>query len=379
MQYKARHYSTGKAIMLETDGGRITAINDIDSGDGLPFAGPPLVDMQVNGYLGRDINDAAGTSPEDLRIITDIFLELGISYWLPTIITNSEESILKLLANVKEAIDSIPAVKRAVPGIHVEGPFITPDDGPRGAHDRRYVRAPDIEEYRRWQAACDNMIRIVTLGPEYDEAPAFIEALVADGVVASLGHCNADRGQIKRAVDAGASLATHLGNGAHPLVPRHHSYIWELLAEDRVWAGLIGDGFHLPQAQLQNFIRAKRVAKTVLTSDTVHLGGMEPGEYKLGDLSVRMQPEGKIVLADNDDIMAGASFHLLFSIQNAVKLAGRSPAEAWTMASINPAHMMRWNEYPDMTVGSEAVFALFNWTDDNQLRIEPIVDERGDH
>lgn len=376
MQYQALDYRTGQPITITTDKGRITAIREGGSTVGLALAGPALLDMQVNGYLGRDFNNPAAACPEDLAVITEAFLKLGIPFWVPTIITNSQAAILKLLANVRHAIDTNPAVRKAVPGIHIEGPYITPEDGPRGAHDRRFVRPPSIDEYRAWQEACGGLIRIITFSPEHAGAAAFVRAVTADGVIASIGHSNADREQIKAAVDAGASLATHLGNGAHPLVPRHNCYIWELLAEDRVWAGLIGDGFHLPQAQFQNFIRAKRPEKVVLTSDTVYLGGMQPGDYKLGDLAVRMRPDGKIVVADNEAIMAGASFHLLYSVMNAVRLAGRTRAEAWTMASVNPAAMMKLKGHPLMRVGDEAVFVLFHWDDNDMPVIERVVDER---
>ncbi|MFH1707433.1 MAG: N-acetylglucosamine-6-phosphate deacetylase [Planctomycetota bacterium] len=376
MEYRAIHYLTGKPVVIVTRGGRIAAIRNGRSGGRLPLVGPPLLDMQVNGYMGRDINAPATASPKDLAEITRIFTKIGVAFWVPTLITNSPAGLITLLGVIRRAIDTMPAVRKAVPGIHMEGPFITPDDGPRGAHDRRFVRPPSLKEYRAWQKACGGMVRIVTIAPEWPGAATFTRAVVRDGVVVALGHCNADREAIKRCVDAGASLATHLGNGAHPLVPRHHSYIWELLADDRVWAGLIGDGFHLPQAQFQNFIRAKRPERVVLTSDTVYLGGMKPGNYKLGDLPVRMRPDGKIVVAANEALMGGASQPLPMSITNAVKLAGRTPAEAWMMASENPAAMLGRQAYPGLRKGDAAVFNLFRFAKDGTLKIERLVDER---
>jgi N-acetylglucosamine-6-phosphate deacetylase len=375
MKYQGIHYRTGKAISITTEFGKITDITDIDKDESLPLIGPPLVDMQVNGYMGKDINDTESTCPEDLKVITDMFRELGITFWVPTIVTNSQESIIALLRNIQAACEEFPEVRGSIPGIHIEGPYISSEHGPRGAHSRKYVRKPSIEEYREWQEACGNMIRIVTLGADYDNSAEFIEEIVKEGVIAALGHCTGTREQLKKAVDAGATLATHLGNGAHPMVHRHNCYIWELLAEDRVWAGIIGDGFHLPQAQLQNFIRAKQPERVVLTSDVVYLGGMDPGLYEFGKLKVKMRDDGKIVLAENEELMAGASFHLLYSIENAVKLAGRTKEEAWAMASENPAEMMKLDNYPNLKKGDDAVFVLFTW-DDDSLIIEELVDER---
>lgn len=375
MEYTGLHVRLDMPVRISTGNGIIEKVEFIETDERLPFIGPPLLDMQVNGYKGKDINDADTASPEDVRDITDIFQELGISFWIPTVVTNSRDNTVALLENIKKAADTYPNVRKAVPGIHVEGPFISPEDGPRGAHNRKFVREPSIEEYREWQDASGGMVRIVTLAPEYGTAPDFIREIVNEGVVASLGHCNADREQIKQAVDAGATLATHLGNGAHPMVPRHACYIWELLADDRVWAGLIGDGFHLPQAQLQNFIRAKRPERVVLTSDTVFLGGMDPGIYDFTGQKVEMREDGKVVTLENEDIMAGASYHLLYSIENAVNLAGRTVLEAWTMGSLNPAAMMHLENYPSLEQGDDAVFAIFRWTD-GRLNIEEVIDER---
>ena len=152
-------------------------------------------------------------------------------------------------------------------GFHVEGPHISPDDGPRGAHPQRWVRPPDLDEFRRWQDATDGRIRIVTLSPEWPEAPRYIEALVAKGVVASIGHTKATAQQIADAVSAGATLSTHLGNGAHPVLRRHPNYIWEQLAEDRLMADFIVDGIHLPTSFLKVALRAKGIERSVLVTD----------------------------------------------------------------------------------------------------------------
>ena len=375
MEYTGLHTGLNTPVRLSIQDGSIQAVETIEAEEDLPFIGPPLLDMQVNGYCGININNEQTASPEDLQKITETFTELGITFWVPTIITNAQENIINLLENIREAVDMYPDVHKAVPGIHVEGPYISPEDGPRGAHDSRYVREPSIDEYREWQEAAGGMVKIVTLAPEYENASEFIREIVKDGTVASLGHCGSDRDRILEAVDAGATLATHLGNGAHPMVPRHNCYIWELLAEDRIWAGLIGDGFHLPQAQLKNFIRAKRPERVVLTSDVVDLGGMDPGMYEFGAHTVKMREDGKIVLAENEDIMAGASFHLLFSIEHAVNLAGCSIVQAWNMASINPAEMMGISSYPRVEKGDPALFAVFRWID-GKLSIEHVIDER---
>ena len=162
------------------------------------------------------------------------------------------------LANAKESIaEGHAVVGQAMEAFHLEGPYISPDDGPRGAHPARWVRPPDLEEFRRLQDAARGNIRLVTLSPEWPQAPRFIEAIVQQGVVASIGHTRASSEQISDAVSAGATLSTHLGNGADAVLPRHPNYLWEQLAEDRLAASFIVDGFHLPPSFLNVALRAK--------------------------------------------------------------------------------------------------------------------------
>src|SRR5262249_6132555 len=149
----------------------------------------------------------------------------------PTLVTNSFEVIQHGFATLAKACDD-PDLSRAIPCFHLEGPYISPDDGPRGAHPKAHVRAPDWDEFRRWQDAADGRIRLVTLAPEHDSAPTFIEMLTAAGVVVALGHTAATGVRIRDAVRAGARLSTHLGNGCHAQLPRHDNVIWEQLAND---------------------------------------------------------------------------------------------------------------------------------------------------
>ena len=165
------------------------------------------------------------------------------------------------LRNLARAKDSLPE-GAAIDGFHVEGPHIGIEDGPRGAHPKRWVRKPDFDEFRRWQDATEGRIRIVTLSPEWPEAPRYIERIVAEGVVASIGHTAASAEQIADAVSAGASLSTHLGNGAHAVMRRHPNYIWDQLAEDRLMADFIVDGIHMGAQFLKAALRAKGIERS---------------------------------------------------------------------------------------------------------------------
>src|SRR5450755_3004401 len=208
--------SSGNPIDVTFDR-TISAIRPASQSGGL-YLSAGVIDLQVNGFLGVDYNDPKCTMEQIAGSIRGLFAT-GVTRFYPTVITGSPEDMLGALRNLNCAKDTLPEGV-AIDGFHVEGPHISPDDGPRGAHPRRWVRPPDLDEFRRWQEATGNRIRLVTLAPEWPQAAAYIEAITAEGVVASIGHTNATAQNIADAVSAGASLSTHLGNGAHAVMRR---------------------------------------------------------------------------------------------------------------------------------------------------------------
>jgi N-acetylglucosamine-6-phosphate deacetylase len=276
--------------------------------------------------------------------------------------------MLACLRNLAAARESLPEGP-AIAGFHVEGPHISPEDGPRGAHPRPWVRPPDLDEFFRWQDAAQGHIRIVTLSPEWPEAIPYIERITAEGVVASIGHTQAGAAQIAAAVSAGATLSTHLGNGAHPLLRRHPNYIWEQLAEDRLMAGFIVDGIHLGSAFLKSAIRAKSVDRSVLVTDAATPAGAAPGRYLLAGQPVDLTPDGRVVLAGTDRL-AGSALHMHRGVQNLMRLAGLSLAEAIRMATINPA---RAGKIParaqGLVPGAPADIVQFRLTPSQEIQI----------
>ncbi len=204
----------------------------------------------------------------------------------------------------------------------------------------RWVRPPDAAEFRRWQDAARGHVRLVTLAPEWPGAPAYIETLVAEGVVVAIGHTRATSEEIADAVSAGATLSTHLGNGSHTILRRHPNYIWDQLAEDGLTASFIADGIHLPPAFLKAAIRAKEVARSVLVTDASTPAGSPPGRYRLGAQDLELTVDGRVVLAGQDRL-AGSALRMDDAVGNAVRLAGVSLPEAVTMATTNAARAGR--------------------------------------
>lgn len=219
LEFKGRHYATGQPVRIVTGNGIIQKIAELEEpGQDLPYIAPGLVDLQINGYRGMDYNTPPVTE-EMVGQITKALYHEGITSYYPTVITNPPEFIAQACQTVATACRRQAHVHKTIAGIHLEGPFISPEDGPRGAHQARYVRAPDWDTFRRWQEAAEGKIKIITMSPEWPGACSFIENCSREDVVVSIGHTAASPEQIRDAVSAGARLSTHLGNGAHPRPP----------------------------------------------------------------------------------------------------------------------------------------------------------------
>lgn len=304
---------------------------------------PGLIDLQVNGYAGHDVN-ADDVDVETLADLTHALWAQGVTTYLPTVITASEEKITHVLAVIAAARRSDPLLAHSIAGIHVEGPSLAADDGPRGAHDARCLRDPDIAELERWQRAADGLVRIVTLAPERAGAAEYIAAATARGVRISLGHCTPAPEQVRSAVEAGATLSTHLGNGTHAQLPRHPNHLWSQLAEDRLTAMLIADGHHLPAETLTVMIRAKTPGRCVLTSDSAALAGSAPGLYStpVGG-SVEVRDDGSLRLPGTD-LLAGSGSSLRDCLDWALQHLPVEPEDLLSMATITPARLLGLGE-----------------------------------
>ncbi len=366
-----RDVVSGAVIEIGFDSGIVSVDHLLYPPADVPYVAPGWIDLQVNGFAGVDFNAPKASHAEIARAIRAMFAT-GVTRFYPTIITGSPEGMAGALVNLTAARTSLPEGP-AMEGFHMEGPHITPEDGARGAHPKRWVRPPDLEEYKRWQDAAQGLVRLVTLSPEWPEAPAYIHALVGDGVVVALGHMRANSDQIKAAVDAGATLATHLGNGSHQMLPRHPNYIWDQLAEDRLAASFIVDGIHLPPAFLKVAFRAKGVERSVLVTDAVQPTGCAPGVYMLGEMEVELLPEGKVQLTDpNRQGLAGSALMMHVGVGNLMRLGGLSLMEAVTMATRNAARVGRIaSRQRGLAVGERADLVLFRVDEASQtLSIE---------
>ncbi|MBZ5677609.1 MAG: amidohydrolase family protein [Acidobacteriia bacterium] len=347
MKCKGIETSTNDFIEIKGD----SVISHIDPvlepADNAAWIAPGFVDLQVNGFAGVDYNSPAALTDNALeeiaRSIRAIF-STGVTRFFPTVITGAPADMLGALKNLAQAKEKLAEGSAreglAMEAFHVEGPHISEYDGPRGAHPARWIRPPDLEEFRRWQDAAQGNVRLVTLSPEWPESTAYIEHLAREGVVTSIGHTHATCEQIGDAVRAGATLSTHLGNGADAVLPRHPNYIWEQLAEDRLAASFIVDGHHLPESFLRVALRAKGTDRSVLVTDAVMPALCAPGNYRLGEVDVELKDDERVVLKGGTRL-AGSSLRMDVAISNVMRFGGVSVMEAVAMATVNPARVGR--------------------------------------
>jgi N-acetylglucosamine-6-phosphate deacetylase len=285
-------------------------------------------DLQVNGFAGVDFNDPA-TTADQVRAALDSLLRTGVTRCLPTLISAPLDQFSRCARTLASV--SSPAIA----GFHVEGPYISPQDGARGAHPREFVVPASIDDFERRREATHDRVRLVTVAPEVPGVLSLVERLCAAGIRVAIGHTAASPEQIRDAVRAGATMSTHLGNGCAQMLPRHPNVIWEQLAADELTAGLIVDGHHLPPATVKAMVRAK-AGRAVLVTDATAAAGQPPGDYRLGALTVHVDETGRVAVPGQPNL-AGSALSLDRAVGNVVRFAGISLDEALEMASERPA------------------------------------------
>jgi len=372
---RGRRYDTGEPVAIHVEGTRIREIEPAwPAGDvsDWPYVAPGMFDLQINGHGGIWYSDANLTPEMVLKTLSPHFA-FGITRLCPTLITASHEALRKGFEAIRQACEQEQWADEMIPGCHLEGPYIASEDGPRGAHPRQDVRPADWDEFCVLQEASGNRIKLVTLAPESENAIEFIRRAVASGVTVSLGHTGATPEQIQAGVDAGATLSTHLGNGAHGTLRRHPNYIWEQLGEPRLYASIIADGHHLPASVVRSIIRTKGTSRVVLTCDAAGFAGCAPGVYRRDSGEVEIKPDGRIVLAGQDQLLAGSSLATDTCVLRAMQYAGVSLRDAIEMAGRHPSRLLGIEEIR-LARGSRADLFVFRVPEQgHRLQVEATV------
>lgn len=351
-------YNNNHPVEISVEDGIIKGIREIEeTQSGLPIVAPGFIDVQVNGYAGVSFTDEDLTL-EGIQKATEGLWKEGVTTYLPTIIS-ADGSVTR--ANLKLLSQSLQnkSLSSSIPGFFLEGPYISPIDGFRGAHNAEFVRLPEWDEFQSFIDASGNNIIKTTVAPELEGAMGFIDNCRKAGIVVAIGHHNANSAQIHEAAQRGAWISTHLGNGCANMIHRHNNPLWAQMADDRLTPTIIADGFHLNPDELSVFYKVKGVHNLLLISDITKLAGLPPGEYDWNGKTVLLTPEGKLRLPDLD-VLAGASFSIRKGIGNMMKYTGCSLEDAIQMASTNQARMFDWHDRGSIEIGKRADLVLFN-------------------
>jgi N-acetylglucosamine-6-phosphate deacetylase len=364
-------YLDGESISIRISDGKIVNIDRLSKSVDTQkiYVAPGLIDLQINGFMGVDFSDQNLTI-EGIRKATKELWKVGVTSFLPTVISNDQKSLKRSFAILAGAPDD-KEIGMSIPGFHLEGPYISPVQGYRGAHLEQYIRKPSWDEFSELQNAARNRIILITVAPEVDGAIPFISKCKETGVVVSLGHHNGSAEIIKQAVDSGASMSTHLGNGCANMIDRHNNPLWPQLADDRLSATIIADGFHLNKEEIQCFYKMKGTERTILVSDALDLAGLSPGEYVRGGRVVLLTHD--VVKYPAENVLAGAVCPLSISVSNMMRITQCSLGNAIQMASTNPARALGLNELGEIKEGKRADLILFTIEDGKMVIQKTIV------
>ncbi len=355
---------TESAVNIVIEKGKIVRTDPYQKGSRCDFGGTDLYacsgffDPQVNGFAGVDFNSPRLT-PEGLHQAALSLASTGVTRFLPTLVTSSHERMVCQLKILAEALKKDPLLQKMCLGIHLEGPYISPEEGPRGVHPREFVRHPQWEELERFQEACEGRIKCVTLAPEVKGAIPFIEKAVTHGIVIGIGHTHATEEDLEQAVQAGARLSCHLGNAPSALLPRYRNLIQKQLVTDQLMASIIVDGIHLSPDAVKNYVRAKGIDRIVLTTDSMAGAGAPSGRYTLGDLEVEVGSD-RAARSVSTSRLAGSTLTMDRAIANVIRFAGIDLASAIRMATNNEQRL-----FPDVRgeiiLGESADLVLFGY------------------
>jgi N-acetylglucosamine-6-phosphate deacetylase len=301
---------------------------------------PAPIDLQVNGYLGVDFSSPELMQDDFIRAC-DAMLQTGTAAFLPTMITSPTDVYKRNLPIIAKVLQTDQFRTRLL-GIHLEGPFISPKDGARGAHNSDWIRKPDtafLDQLITWS---DNQIKMITIAAEIKGAADLARSATDSGITVSLGHQMAHTDDLQRLVDAGARALTHLGNGVPAVIPRHENPVWAGLANDQLTAMIITDGHHLPPSVIKTIIRTKTPARCILVSDASPIAGLPPGSYQTLGQKVVLDPSGRLY-SPKGGYLVGSSANLNQCLNHLASLDLTTPEEMVDMAYRNPLKLLNIN------------------------------------
>ncbi len=343
------HYQTGEGLRIVEQDGVVASIEPAEAPDGQWLA-PAIFDPQVNGYAGVDFQ-RDGLTASDLRLAANGLRADGCPRWLLTLITDDYDRLLVRLAHLKQLRDADPVLRQAIVGWHVEGPFLSPTLGYRGAHDGDVMRDPTVADIERLYETVGDDPLLFTIAPEREGAVEAIKRAVALGFRVSLGHCDPSAEQLAAARAVGAVGFTHLGNGCPQQLDRHDNIIWRVADHGGFNAGIIPDGIHVSPVLFRLLHRMLHRDSIYYTTDCMSAAGAPPGRYTVGAQEFDVG-EDQVVRLPGQPNFAGSALRPIQGVQRAAEMLEADWRELWDGFSTRPAAMMGLSN--KITVGQPA-------------------------
>ncbi|MEO1289955.1 MAG: N-acetylglucosamine-6-phosphate deacetylase [Chloroflexota bacterium] len=341
---------------IQCEQGKIQAIgqgnvpdgNHYDAQGNLVFAG--FVDIHVHGANSYDTMD---TSVDSLLAMSVFFAEQGVTSFLPTTLTASNEQTTQALLAIKEAMTLSHNGARII-GAHLEGPYLHPDKS--GAQNKEFIRPIDRKEFQAWLDL--DVIRLVSVAPEQEDIAWLIEACQQHGVTVSAAHTTADYETAQQAIDAGLSHATHTYNAMPQLHHRTPGALAALLLSPDVNCELIADNVHVHPAMMALLLQIVGIERLILITDAMRATGMADGEYDLGDYAVIVKD--KIARLD-DGTLAGSTLTMNRALLNFSEAVKAPVTDLWRASSYNASQAIGLGDkIGSIQVGYDADFAILD-------------------
>src|SRR5579863_9820279 len=363
MVYTAAHLWDGARLhddpMIVVEDGRIAAIGERKASALPPGANirnfpegilaPAFFDVHIHGAAGHDIMEG---TPEALSCVGRFLASRGTGAFLATTVSAPVDVTLKSLEGLARIIAQAPVEGEAKPiGIHLEGPFLS--HGKRGAHPANRLLAPDITLFDRMFDAAEGHVRLMTLAPELPGAAELAAHATSRGLRISVGHSDANACDTRRAIDAGATSATHTYNAMRVLDHKNPGILETVLTTDELYAELICDGIHNMPELVLLWWRAKGPERAILVTDAMSAAGMPEGVYQLGGFDVNVA-DGKATL---NGVLAGSVLTLDRALVNFLEFTGATVEQGLRLMTTNPAAMAGLQDAGgELAVGKPATF-----------------------